>query len=132
MRYAIAILTFALLGTSRYAHAGAGNCAQAGDQANMNACADRSFKEADRELNKVYQALMGHMSEPAMANLLRAQRAWLAWRDAQCAFDTKNAQGGSAGFMAYSMCLTALTEAQTKHLAKQLNCPEGDITCSRH
>ena len=53
----------------------------------------------DAELNRLYRLLMKRLGSGAAADALRqAQRAWLAWDDAELASDTALAgDGGSAG-----------------------------------
>ncbi|HXZ10643.1 MAG TPA: lysozyme inhibitor LprI family protein, partial [Paraburkholderia sp.] len=51
------------------------------------------------------------------------------WRDAQCDFNTLGSAGGSVHPMVHSICLTQLTQAQTKLLDEQLHCEEGDTSC---
>ena len=37
--------------------------------------------------------------------------------------------GGSIHSMMVAICLTRLSDQRTKDLEKQLNCPEGDLSC---
>jgi uncharacterized protein YecT (DUF1311 family) len=76
------------------------------------------LKQADLALNKTYKALMSHMSEPGTDKLLWAGRSWLVWRDAHCAFDTANVQGGSAASLATTTSMTALAREQAKYLPR--------------
>jgi uncharacterized protein YecT (DUF1311 family) len=45
-----------------------------------------------------------------------AQRAWIAFRDAQCSYVAKSYEGGSMQPMQQGACLEALTRARTKQL----------------
>lgn len=62
--------------------------------------------------------------------LRSAQRAWIAYRHAQCAFETAGSAGGSASTMVVSLCRDAQTRAQTDRLSAQLNCAEGGLSCA--
>ena len=95
----------------------------------MNECAERSFQAADAELNSTYNALKQKVTEAGLAKLKSAGRAWNLYRDAQCAFESAGTQDGSVRAMVASFCREGLTRAQTKRLAAQLNCEEGDLSC---
>ncbi|MDR5853564.1 lysozyme inhibitor LprI family protein [Caballeronia sp. LZ062] len=101
----------------------------ASTQMAMNECVGRELKAADQKLNDTYRALLSKVSKDGAEQLRKAQRAWLAWRDAQCAFDTMGTRGGSSNSMENAMCVEKLTQAQTAHLAAQLHCKEGDVSC---
>lgn len=105
------------------------DCANASTQMELNSCADRSFRAADAELNRTYRALEQRVTTPGAAKLKAAQRAWIAYRDAQCTFESAGTEGGSIHPMIVSGCLETLTRAQTERLAGQLNCEEGDTSC---
>lgn len=90
-----------------------------------------SFKKADAALNATYSQLMDELSGAAGQRLRTAQRAWLAFRDAECGFQGSAVQGGSAQSMVVSQCLATLTEQRVKQLRFYLNCPEGDLACPR-
>jgi len=51
--------------------------------AGMVGCADVRYKAWDRELNAVYNKLMGKLAPAGKANLKTAQLAWIKFRDAQ-------------------------------------------------
>lgn len=110
------------------AHA-APSCDQAASQAAMAQCAAQAYKQADASLNKAYRAATARLQDDAgrRDSLVRAQRAWLAFRDAECQFVAGN--GGSADAMVGSMCLESLTRARTDALNQYLSCPEGDLAC---
>ncbi|QGZ65931.1 lysozyme inhibitor LprI family protein [Paraburkholderia acidisoli] len=95
----------------------------------MNACAGQKLKASDQQLNTTYNALLAKTSKPGGEQLRKAQRAWVAWRDAQCQFDTLGTRQGSVNPMVYTLCVNDLTQQQTKHLAAQLHCEEGDLSC---
>jgi len=61
--------------------------------------------------------------------LLKAQKAWLAFRDAECTFQTSAAQGGSIQPMLQAYCLDDLTVKRTVALKSYLACEEGDMSC---
>lgn len=115
---------------SPLAHA-AVDCANASDQATMNQCAGQEFKSTDKELNAMYQQIIGRLKDnPDRKKLLvGAQRAWIAFRDTECKFSASGVEGGSVYPLIYSNCLTAVTKARIEALKQYLKCQEGDMSC---
>lgn len=113
------------------AFAGADPCAKAQTQMDLNACTDQAYRAADLALNQTYQTLRKRLSEQSRSKLKDAQRAWISFRDAECTFIASGVEGGSAQPMVHSSCLTNLTRERTEALAKQMDCPEGDLACPR-
>ncbi|CAB3968647.1 MULTISPECIES: lysozyme inhibitor LprI family protein [Burkholderia] len=87
-------LLLAVLAT-RDAHA-APDCANPQDQRAMNECASRGYARADAELNRRYRALQRRLNgdRDGARKLTEAQRAWIAFRDTECAFQTIGVAGG--------------------------------------
>ncbi|TPN00430.1 lysozyme inhibitor LprI family protein [Mesorhizobium sp. B2-3-3] len=96
----------------------------------MNICAGEDYQAADARLNKAYQDLIGSDDADDKRLLQAAQRAWIAFRDAECAHITVASQGGSIHAMEVSQCLTRLTNERIKQLAASANCQEGDASCA--
>jgi uncharacterized protein YecT (DUF1311 family) len=70
--------------------------ARAQSQAEMNQQAVKDFDAADAAMNKAYKQLMSKVDKEAQAKLRSAQRAWVAFRDAQADFEADlEARGGS-------------------------------------
>ena len=115
---------------SPLAHA-AVDCANASDQATMNQCAGQEFKSTDKELNAMYQQIIGRLKDnPDRKKLLvGAQRAWIGFRDTECKFSASGVEGGSVYPLIYSNCLTAVTKARIEALKQYLKCQEGDMSC---
>ena len=125
--YLVLILITAFTSAAR-----ADECDDAVDQPTLNACADQSFKKADVELNAVYKKLQSRKMDDAQAGklLIAAERAWVAFRDAECEFDAADNIGGTIYPMIYSGCLERLTKARTEQLDRYLRCEEGEVACS--
>lgn len=85
--------------------------------------------KADAELNASYKALLSQLGTPDQQRLRDAQRAWIAFRDKECAFRTQGNQGGSVGAATAADCVGELTRQRAKALKRQLDCPEGDVSC---
>lgn len=103
-------------------------------QADLNDCAGKQFTEADAELNRVYKAVLEKHREDALfvEKLRVAQRAWLAYRDAE--IEAKYPHSKEAGTYygsSFSMCdwlhKTQLTQERIKKLREWLDDSEGDV-----
>lgn len=58
---------------------------QAGTTAESLECYDKDLKLWERELNRVYRALHAKLTPSEQRALEKAQRAWLQYRDSECA-----------------------------------------------
>ncbi|MER8750272.1 lysozyme inhibitor LprI family protein [Mesorhizobium sp. M1050] len=96
----------------------------------MNICAGEDYQEADARLNKAYQDLISADDADSKRLLQVAQRAWIAFRDAECAHSTAASAGGSIHPMEVSQCLARLTNDRIEQLAAAANCEEGDASCA--
>lgn len=99
-------------------------------QSDMTRCAIRDFEAADAALNKQWKLTLANQREMDRLTrnegyeglsyadqLLAAQRAWIAYRDAHCRSDGYRMRGGSAEPMLIASCRARLTEARTQQLA---------------
>lgn len=99
------------------------DCTYAPSQTDMNICAGEEFVRADAELNKQWEATSTMMRQRDMvidksyderpsyhAQLLAAQRAWIAYRDEHCTNVGYEARGGSLEPFLVARCKTALTK----------------------
>ncbi len=64
-------------------------------QYELTACAKGSAADADKLLNNSYKAVLQYLCPDERALLVASERAWLAFRDADCAF-----WGGAGGTIA--------------------------------
>ena len=109
----------------------ADDCANASNQSTLNECAARQYKQADARLNTLYQQINGHLKDNPQGkkSLLTAQRAWLAFRDAECTFAASGVEGGSIYPLIHNQCLADLTQKRAETLKGYLDCQEGDLSC---
>ena len=107
------------------------DCENASDQSTTNQCAAQQHAAADKELNALYQQITSRLkSNPDSQKLLvGAQRAWVAFRDAECKFSASGVAGGSVYPLIYNNCTTALTRSRVQTLKQYLKCQEGDMSC---
>jgi uncharacterized protein YecT (DUF1311 family) len=106
----------------------------ANDQSELNACASTGLQKEDDELNRVYKKILANFAnDHIFINKLKvAQRAWIAFRDAQLeALYPPSADKSEYGSAA-SMCIlnekARLTAERTKQLRVWLDGQaEGDV-----
>jgi len=96
--------------------------------ASLPAFADEAA-QADAALDANYKALSPQLDGANQQRLRDAQRAWIAFRDKECSFRAQGGAGGSASALASSACIAELSRQRADALKRQLDCPEGDITC---
>lgn len=111
------------------AQALADDCANASTQMEMNTCATAQFQTADKKLNETYQNALKRAEPPQRDLLKKAQIAWIALRDADCALVSSGTEGGSIQPMIASQCMTDKTDEREAFLASLLQCEEGDLSC---
>ncbi|MGB3832858.1 MAG: lysozyme inhibitor LprI family protein [Mesorhizobium sp.] len=89
------------------------------------------FQKADRALNQTFRQIEKRLADDASgkARLVTAQKAWIAFRDAECTFQSSGEDGGTAAPMVATSCRATLTEERTKQLKAYLHCQEGDLAC---
>jgi len=84
-------------------------------QTRLDACRQQQYQTADQALNQIYKAVTTNLPASFKTQLVAAQRAWLAFRDADC--DAWAAQQSAAlQNSGRSACLTKLTDARTATL----------------
>ncbi|MDO9369893.1 MAG: lysozyme inhibitor LprI family protein [Sphingopyxis sp.] len=98
-----------------------------GNTVQMVQCANRVFDRADRELNLVWKETVAALEredrvrddhrEPPVDIARKAQKTWLAFRDAQCAAEADGeARGGTLYPLIYIGCRTDMTRVRTQQL----------------
>ena len=115
------LLSFSLLAAaSAQKRAEPNPCDDPQSQAEMNICADKQFKAADAELNRVYAGLAAKLEAGARAKLKAAEVSWLKYRDDNCEYEAAPFDGGSMQPLIRSSCLERMTRARTAELRGQL------------
>ncbi|MNB63941.1 hypothetical protein D3C81_30150 [compost metagenome] len=107
----------------------ADECASASTQTDLNTCTAQQYQTADKKLNQTYQAAMKRAAAPQKELLKKAQQAWIALRDADCAFAGSGSEGGSVQPMIINQCMTEKTAEREAYLASLMQCEEGDLSC---
>ncbi len=111
---------------------GAFGTAMAQTQMQMDQQAGAKYRTVDAKLNTLYDHLVLKLDSAQQGRLIEAERAWVKFRDAECAFRTGTARGGSIYPMLVALCRTKLTEARIKQLDVQTTCKTTDLLCGRH
>lgn len=110
------------------------DCSKAQTQTELNECACKQFQTSEAEMNRVYRELLSSRAKDSLvvAKLKNAQRAWLAFRNAQLELlypETANPKltYGSAFPMCHCMAKREMTEERTKQLRQLLQNKDGDV-----
>lgn len=83
----------------------------------------------DLTMNDLFKQLLeARRGRPQQQLLLKAQRAWLAFRDASCAFEASGYLGGSEASVDATTCARAATEARNAQLRSYASC-SADVGC---
>lgn len=82
---------------------------------NMVECIDAEIKRQDARLNKAYKALVADLNPERKKQLLEAQRAWLKFRDTNCAF-YYDPDGGTIARVQAVDCMMTMTASRAKEL----------------
>lgn len=107
----------------------ADECSSANTQTEMNQCAAAQYQAADKKLNDTWQQALQRAVGKQQTLLKQAQQAWIALRDADCAFLASGAEGGSMQPMLVSQCMTDKSVERESFLASLLQCEDGDQSC---
>ena len=100
-------------------------------QAELNECYGNAYKKADAELNVLYRQITARLKDNKATTelLVAAQRAWVAFRDAECDFSASGVSGGSAYGLILAICLVRLTGKRIVDFKTYLTCQEGALDC---
>jgi len=92
---------------------------------------EADLQKADAELNASYRQIRERLKgDAAKTDLLaKAERAWVAFRDAECAFAASGVEGGSVQPTVLAGCRADLTQKRVEELKEYLACEEGDLSC---
>lgn len=97
------------LGVAIYGTASLASC-PGETQFEINQCAAADARRDDAELNRVYSKLT------KSPELIAAQRAWVAYRDAECTYERAAEGGGSMASLTESTCRSNRTKERIKLL----------------
>lgn len=84
---------------------------------------------ADAVLNATYKRLVAQLDGGNLERLRDAQRAWVAFRDKECAFKAQGRDDAGLARAAHAACVTGLTRQRTEQLRHELDCDADDASC---
>jgi uncharacterized protein YecT (DUF1311 family) len=103
------------------------------NQAELNDEAFKSYKKADKELNRIYQQVLTEYRSDSLfiKNLKNSQRIWITFRDAELKVKYPETDPNAYG-TSHSMCLSIYIEKLTIERIKTLRVwldgiKEGDV-----
>jgi uncharacterized protein YecT (DUF1311 family) len=103
------------------ASAPGGSCDSARTTMELNRCSQEEYEARDRLLNQTYQEVLRQLNtdyqQPTREKLIKAQRLWVQFRDADCAAQESLYDGGTVHTVVYLQCLRDLTSQRIKDLA---------------
>ena len=97
----------------------------------MNDCAYEDFLTANAGYAESNKSVMDKLSGKQRDLFRRAQKSWIAYRTATCAFESRAVQGGSAQGMVNWQCAARMTRARAVEMNAMGTCPEGNMACVR-
>lgn len=139
-----ALIVLSLLGSACLSYAqldkaAAETCASLHTQSEMNDCAAGEAHKADEALNSIYQEVLEKLKsdKTATARTVAAEKAWIAFRDAELAADWPVADGanpnllyGSVHPFCYYNARAVLTLERLKTLSDRMRHEEEGDVCS--
>jgi uncharacterized protein YecT (DUF1311 family) len=109
----IVLLVFFAFATGNVAKA---QCEDAKSTLQINECFAKELKKADAEVNKIYYSTVKKLQRDDAALLRKAQRAWRAYRDAQCEAEHALWGGGTGGPAAWMSCKVELARQRAAEI----------------
>ncbi|HLO48570.1 MAG TPA: lysozyme inhibitor LprI family protein [Kamptonema sp.] len=100
-------------------------CNPAGNTLELRKCASDRYAAADKKLNQVYQQNISKLSGEYKNRLIKAQTAWITFRDTTCNFEAGYALGGTLEPLLYTRCLERVTSERTTYLQQYFSRSEG-------
>jgi uncharacterized protein YecT (DUF1311 family) len=89
----------------------------------MLICSSYAFTAADLELNDEYKRLLQKLTtKTAKEKLIQAQRAWVAFRDKTCDYESDGYSLGRDEAMVIESCRARVTQKRVKTITEYLAC----------
>jgi uncharacterized protein YecT (DUF1311 family) len=118
MKNHLSLITFCLclIGAPVSALAQAVSCDEATTTHEMMVCEKATLGAADKELNGIYGAMQADLDKTSKLLLRDAQRAWITYRDAECARIADFARGGTMAPLLALGCKAKMTADRVTEL----------------
>jgi uncharacterized protein YecT (DUF1311 family) len=118
MKKIIAAIVFIIPFAVYHQPVSASPCETQNNTAEMVECGELKYKEADKELNRVWQSL----SEASRNRLRQEQKNWIVNRDKKCTQEAdETAEGGTMWPLIFLGCKGGETERRTEYLRQFRN-----------
>lgn len=106
------------------------DCSKETAQMALNQCTGDNLEAANAALGEIYRKLLAIESDPkAKEQFKDIERAWVAYKDKQCQWETAGDEGGSIWTMEYNQCEIEKTDARIQELEKAAGCTGSVSTC---
>jgi len=92
-------------------------CAGAETRVELDECLVHQLRVAETHLEQAYQALRFDLDSGAKGRLLKSQRLWVKFRDAECTRVMDYAGGGTIASTLYLSCMLELTDRRIGDLS---------------
>ncbi|SDP60962.1 Uncharacterized conserved protein YecT, DUF1311 family [Phyllobacterium sp. YR620] len=127
----VSLLTVAMIFAIPGLGSAQSNCGDLNNQTEMNVCAGKAYAKSDAELNKLYKEIEARLKDDTDTTklLVSAQKAWVAFRDAECNFSSSRVAAGTVYPFVSSSCLDGMTQMRIENLKGYLKCTDGDLDC---
>lgn len=87
-------------------------CPKAATTLDMAQCFSKAKASADENLTAIYKRVLSKLEGDDAKRLIKVQKLWAEYRDANCSAERALYQGGSAAPIVYLACLDAMTRAR--------------------
>ena len=113
----LAVLAGAMLSTQAMA-----NCTEQATQSDINMCLAKQYKQADQQLNKLYNSYAKSLDKADKKLLVAAQRGWVIYKEKDCELEGSAYKGGSIYAQLATQCLLEKTQVRIQELHQLKNC----------
>ncbi len=80
----------------------------------------KEYRKVDKELNLIYIQLKNKLDSIDRITLVKSQKAWIQYRDADCSFMSQGSSGGVIANKMMIACKIRMIRARTKQLTNML------------
>jgi uncharacterized protein YecT (DUF1311 family) len=100
----------------------------------FHTCYAANLSAANKALDKIYHELMTQkvFYVGSRAKLRDVERAWIAYKEKECAFEYGSGAGNEDYWLAHADCEIRVTEARIRELQGRPSCTGGDSLCTPH
>jgi uncharacterized protein YecT (DUF1311 family) len=92
---------------------------------NLRDCSGAESDRLDKELNAVYRDLSAKSNPDSRASLVRAERAWIAYRSAHGDYEGEAERGGTLALIIMDSCYLDMTARRLKELRSYVEHKHG-------